>query len=274
MRICYTNRVDDGTITAVPDSVDFPITNVQYQRLTKKYRVPCSSASVITTHLAVGAPFTAIAIIGHNFTSSVTILAEFAVEDSWPGTVSYAMSYNSGMIMTFLTLSESSYLTTEAGDFLVTESGDYLMSEATWPWVRLTITDTTNPAGYIEIGRIWIGDYITVDPSSLIDFSIVKKSSGTIVRGRSRQKLAIPGFTWRKFLLNFPVTDYDMIQQIEGLFDYSGKYRSLIFCNFDTIRDYPIVEPCYCSIGEDITFRHMDTMRFQYSLVLEEDLYG
>jgi hypothetical protein len=123
----------------------------------------------------------------------------------------------------------------------------------------------------IQIGRVWLGEYLTIDPSSLLDFIVTKARDDNVVYGRGRQKFASPGVKWREFELSFPDTKYSMIKQIEDMYDEVGNYKSLIFCNFDTIRDYQIVEPCYCSIEGNLALKHSRSMKFGYSLLLKEN---
>ena len=116
-----------------------------------------------------------------------------------------------------------------------------------------------------------MGDYLTVSPSSLLDFKVYKKRSDINIYGKDRQKFSIPGVSWRRIELKFPPTDNTMLSSILDWFDMVGLYRSFIFCNFDTIRGYPLVEPLYCSIDGSITFTHDKSMKFSYELSLEED---
>ncbi len=125
----------------------------------------------------------------------------------------------------------------------------------------------------LAIGRMWLSDYITISPSSLLDFKVIKKRSDIIMYGKDRQKFATPGASWRRFELSFPESQYNMIKKIEDIYDHIGNHGNLIFCNFDTLMDYPIVSPVYCSIdGNELGFNHSDRMRFSYSIAFEEDL--
>ena len=71
--------------------------------------------------------------------------------------------------------------------------------------------------------------------------------------------------------MSFPTTSNDMIKSIYTMYSTVENNKSIIFCNFDTIRGYPLVEPLYCSIDGSITFTHNESMKFTYSLNLEED---
>ena len=249
MRIAYDNFIDDleaTAITTTTENTNYPRTNIQDQRIAIDYRSTALSSQTIRFDLGSAHSCSIVAIAGHNFTSGVTATLYANSTDTWPGTTIGSVAYNSDIMLLFFSPSSYRY------------------------W-RLVISDAANPDGYLSIGRIWIGDYISINPSALLDFVVIKKSSDLVNYGRGRQKYSSPGTTWRRFELSFPTTGYTMIDQISDMFDVVGKHSSLIFCNFDSIRTYPLVDPCYCSIQNDIDFKHKKSMKFSYSLVLEED---
>ena len=135
----------------------------------------------------------------------------------------------------------------------------------------LDIVEQASTGSYIEMGRVWLGTYITVDPSSLVDFRITKKRSDIVIYGKHRQKWADPGYGWRRFELSFPETDASMLTQIETMYDTVGNHSSLIFCNFDTDRSWSLVTPCYASIEGDLSFVGRGSNRARWTMTLEED---
>jgi uncharacterized protein YndB with AHSA1/START domain len=138
-------------------------------------------------------------------------------------------------------------------------------------YFKFSIDDPGNTDGYIEIGRLWLGTYLQIEPSSLIDFTVTKKRSDTVTFGKNRQKYATPGESWREFELSFPRTGGSALTAIQTMFDAVGNHSSVIFTQLDSDYSYPIIYPCYCSInGDGITFSHDKYMRFEYSLELTE----
>jgi hypothetical protein len=126
--------------------------------------------------------------------------------------------------------------------------------------------------GSLEIGRLWLGDYLTIDPSSLTDFKVTKRRSDMVIHGKNRQKWANIGTDWRKFEFSFPRTEETMIYNLTKMYDTVGNHSSFIFCNLDTLRDYTLIEPVYCSIAdEELSFMHTNRTDWTYSLTLEEE---
>ena len=131
---------------------------------------------------------------------------------------------------------------------------------------------TFGAQGDLEIGRLWLGEYLTIDPSSLLDFKVAKKRSDNVIHGKNRQKWASIGVGWREFNITFPPTEEAMIYELSKMYDEVGNHSSFIFCNFDQIRSYQLVEPCYVSFNGAIGFDHTDRMKFAYSLNMEEEM--
>lgn len=249
MRISYNNFIDTLTAGSIIASSEIPnkeASNLLDERISIKWGSSSASTQsvVITFPSASAFSVTTGAILGHNITSGTSVLLQANVSDSW-GTPSFSTALTvieTGAILKFITAQEYQY----------------------WRFV-------INQAD-LNIGRLWLGDYITIDPSSLLDFSIKKERSDVVTYTKHRQKFASPGVTWRSFKLNFPPTETTMLTAIDIMFNTVGKYKSVIFCNFDLIRDFVLVEPCYCSIVSDLSFSHVKNQKYKYVLELEENL--
>jgi len=249
MRIAYHNEIDAlaaSSLTALTSDANYPIANVQDQRLTIVWHSTSDSAQTVIIDLGAPATVNTVAIMGHNIGAAASTLTVAGGTTSTTFATAITLTWNADMILKFFTGQSKRY------------------------W-KFTIDDKTNPDTYLSIGRLWLGTYITVDPSALNDFTVSKLRSDNVAYGRSRQKFASKGVGWRKFELSFPKTGGTMLTAIQTMYDTVGKHSSLIFCNFDTDVSYPIVYPCYCSIQEDLEFNHRGRMKFDYSLVLEED---
>jgi len=187
-----------------------------------------------------------VSILGHNLTPSTTIKIEANNTNNWTDPIiseDLCFSGNDKPILKFL-------------------SDNYI-----YKYWRFYFYGQAN----ISIGRLWLGKYITITPSSLLDFTVTKKRNDIVDHGIGRQKYASIGINWKQFNLKFPSSDYFMIKQIEYLYDTVGNYKSIIFCNFDDLMNYELVHPTYCSINGDMSFDHDKRMKFSYELELEEE---
>jgi len=275
MRIAYNDiisKLDSSKLTCATVNPNYPISNVQDQRL-GLCSMMASTSSILIDFTGHGYKINTIALLGHNLDSSASISVAFNYIDDWTSPpVTHTLSYNSGIILKFLDTpvyvgTTDDFITTEDGDYLTTETGDFIVRQEKYVFAKISITNTNT----IQLGRIWMGDYLQISPSSLLDFKVTKKRSDINIYGKDRQKISIPGVSWRRIELSFPVTSNDMINNVYTMYKTVANNKSIIFCNFDTIRGYPLVEPLYCSIDGSITFTHNESMKFTYSLNLEED---
>jgi hypothetical protein len=252
MRIAYDNFIDDltsTTLTCLSENVNYPLINVQDQRLSMEWHSLTPTVQTITLDLGSPMSISTAALLSHNFTTSVSVTISANTTSSFasPAT-SKTIIYNSGIMLNFFT-------------------------PVSYQYWQFTIDDPTNSLGYISLGRLWLGDYIDIDPSSEVDFTVTKKRSDRVIHGRGQQKFASIGTDWREFKLSFPNTNYTMVDKIATMYDVIGNHSSVIYCNFDTIRGLSnLIEPCYCTLmGNNIQFKHAEGRKFNYDLTLQEE---
>ncbi len=249
MRIAYENLTDSATApTALTEDLLYPATNVQNQRLAKRWRSTSATVQTVIIDLGSAKDVDTIAVLGHSLTTSAVVSIDANATDSWGGP------------------SFTTSLTALTGPIL-----KYLAAAQTYQYWRFNLSDASAASNYVEAGRLWLGTKIAIDPSSLYNFTVSKRRSDTVTYGRDRQKYATEGVGWRHFSLSFPKTGGSALTNVLTMFDAVGNHSSLIFSNFDTTRSYDIVEPCYCSIVGELTFAHARAQKYTWSLELEED---
>ncbi len=251
MRVAYTNLIDSLTLTAftvIGTATGYPITNVQEQRLSVRYRTATPTTQSVIINFGTAQTVTTAVILGHNISTSATasscLLSGCNDGSTWSS-------------ITTITRNASTML-----KFFATTTNQYF---------KFSINDPSNADGYIEIGRLWLGTYSQIEPSSLLDFTVTKKNSDIVTYGKNRQKYATPGETWRSFEMSFPPTGGSALTVITDLYDAVGKHDSFIFANFDTSYAYDIVTPCYVNIIDDIGFTHTKRQRYEFSIAMEEN---
>ncbi len=143
IRFLYDNLLDDGTLTASSEDSEFPVTNIQHRWHTRHWRSTGVAAEYVTCDLGAPKDIKSLIVKYHNFQlgATVHILADSAPTfDSGPG----------GLPELDVTLT------------VTTETIVYNWSSAkTYQYWRLTIADAGNPDGYVRIGRMYLGTYIS-----------------------------------------------------------------------------------------------------------------
>jgi hypothetical protein len=252
MRMAYLNLIDDiaaSAFTALGSAVGYPIENVQEQRLSVRWRSAAVTAQTVIIDFGTEQTVTTAAILGHNISSSATASSILLSARADTG-------FTAGNVIATLTRNENAILKFFTG--------------APFRYFQFSIDDPSNTDGYLDIGRLWLGDYITVSPSSLLGFTVIKRRSDMVSFGKNRQKFATPGENWRRFEFAFPPTGGSALTAIQTMYDAVGNHSAFVFTNLDTDYSYPLVYPCYVSIDGDLTFTHDKYQRYAYGLQMEE----
>ena len=255
MRFAYNNYIDplsSSSIVASSEDTSYLITNVQDQRLTTKWYSDDATSHTVVVDLGSSVACSVFAIMAHNLSSTGTVVVngndDIASGLTWVvsgQSSTQTITYNANMMLLFVSPITNRY----------------------WQF-----SFSGQDQNGLQIGRLWIGDYIDVTPSSFNDFTVEKKRDDVVVYGRNRQKYASTGNEWRRFSLAFPRTAGTTLTAIQTMYDTVGNHTSFIFCNFDSLRTYELVEPCYCSIDGNLSFTHTKRQYYTYALTLEEDL--
>lgn len=185
MRILWDNEYDNSgnTITANSESSVYGLENLDDYQLVKVYRSTGDSAEWVKIDAGAGSTITATcaAICSHNLTDGATIKIQGNDTDAWATpTVDESFTHDSGnMVKTF--------------------------TSATHRYWRFSFADGSNPDGYIEIGRLFLGTYLTLDtpytdfPYSIIDTSVVDSSITGQSYGDEGITLREYSFNWNHF---------------------------------------------------------------------------
>jgi len=153
MIIKYDETCSGATLTANSESINYLVTNILDSRLTKKFRTSASTTATIVFDCGAAVAAETIAIANHNISSGVTTLKiQGNATDSWGApSVDETITWASGII---------------THDF----------TQATYRYWRVQIIDAGNSDGYIELGRVYIGNNETV-PDIAPNFSATRPSA-------------------------------------------------------------------------------------------------
>lgn len=255
MRISYVNFIDSvssGSIVASNENSTYPVTNLQDQRLSVKWQTEdTATTQTVIVDLGATTASSLFAVMSHNLatTGTVTVVGNDSIASG----------------LTWITSGESSTQTITYNANMMLK----IVSPISNRYWKFTFSGQTAD---LSIGRLWIGSYISLTPSSFDNFIVRKRRSDTVSYGKHRQKYASEGVGWRRFELSFPKTASTTVSALTTLYDTVGNHSSFIFMNFDDLRSYELVEPCYVSIDGELAFTHQRNQQYSYDLALEEDL--
>lgn len=131
------DEAKDATITVTDENASYPKANLQAEPVAKTYRSTTDSDIRIDMDLGSAKSLDCAALINHNISSGATITL-YADSTSTP--------------------------TANANTFThrVYDMYEYLSSPLSYRYWAIRIQDASNPDGYIEVGRVLLGDALTI----------------------------------------------------------------------------------------------------------------
>jgi len=247
LRIAYNNLIDSinsANIVASSEDSSYPAGNLQEQRLAVKWLADSATSQNVVFDLGSAQSVLTMAIVSHNIASTATITVNGNATNMWTApSVVQSLTWNEDIVMKFISSQSYQY----------------------WQFAFTGLTQA------LSIGRIWLGSYVTISPSSTENFDVTLKNNDIVTFGKDQQKYASPGITWREISLSFPPSYPSVTTIIQTLYETVGEHDSFLFMNFDSLRDYPLVDPLYCSIQGDMKFDHQTRQKYSYSLKLVEN---
>lgn len=160
----HTNQIDNATLSGGSWATDYPITHLQNRRLQKVARSSSTSATITIT-LPAATDIGIVALCTHNLTDAATVRVQGGTFDSGAVTVYPAQPFS-------------------RQDYACLVQPE--VSAAEW---TITVSDAANPAGYVQVGRVFIGP--TFAPGTCMDWGY---SDGLISASEVQEAIAGPEF--------------------------------------------------------------------------------
>jgi hypothetical protein len=146
--IGYANYVDTATLAGGSWLSGFPLANLKDRRLALVARSTnaLTTSTIITLDLGSAKRVRVVGLINHNLTVGATVTVEGSTSSSYSPigiTSGAALAWPTGTV-------------TEATDYPRPTVGVAL--DGTYRYWRISISNTSNPAGYVQLGRVFIAD--------------------------------------------------------------------------------------------------------------------
>lgn len=138
IQFAYQNKADSAIVTASSELVTLPATNVQQIWRSRVWRTTGDTSEWIMFDMGAATAVRAFALIGHNLTSGAVVHVQANATDVWTApSVDIAIAYHSATLV-------------------------YLWStDQSFRYWRITLADSSNPDGFIDVGRIYLGPTTT-----------------------------------------------------------------------------------------------------------------
>ena len=250
-RILYnTDIFDAATITASTYIGDLTAANIVNDLLGWAWR-STSTTAWVKFNLGQARLLTQVSLFGCNFTALAYVYVQANATDVWTSP-SYSAAVpvvvnSDGVALRQLTL------------FL----------SQTYQWWRISITDTTNTAGYLQIGRVKAGQFYEFPRNMSDGFGITKtdpsegiERPGTLTQWRQRTP-------YRRAELSFAHLGATQAAKMNAIVDKVGRHKPLVLC-LDPDAD-PTGLSLYCRLTSPLyTVYELVNVYTQGNLVFEE----
>jgi len=243
MRILWDNKLDD-TMTYTPSSENpnYLVTNIYDTRLSRVWKTTGDTSENLVIDAGAGNTIEAdtFTISGHNLTSAATLKIQANDTDVWTSpNLDQSITWLEGNIITFFTTTDERY------------------------W-RFTMVDATNPDGVLDIGRLMLGEYLTITKgaSKRLKETISDTTKGYI--SGSGQYYASQGYRYRTYDLNFPYWTEAMRQSIITMLDSVQNLYPVMLVIDENNMDKLL--PCYCVILGDLVVTNLNVYQWSSRL--------
>lgn len=224
MRLHWNNLIDTATLTTNNGNPNYPLSSIQQIHLTEAFRFGTIDGGYIDIDLGSAKAVSSIGIIG-NLTASATITIKGNTTESWasPAISESVIAYDRNLIEYF--------------------------TEASYRYWRLEIADSSNPDGYIEIGRVFIGTYAQL-PGIRPEMSLAREDLSTREFSPTGQPFSVVRPQRISFNVDFPSITESERQDILDAFKANGIHTPMVIAVWE--ESFDVQEPVYGLFNENI----------------------
>ena len=225
MKVLYENKIKDATITYSSETYLYEASNVVTIDSLETWRSD-DVDDYLVFEVDTAGDYDCIGIKNHNFTSGVTITLEANSSDSWGSPAfSETIDYREDTIFQYFTAPGSDY--------------------AFW---RIHIEDATNIDLYLEVGTIYLGNYLDLSgmtPAHKFTYN----TNSTNFFSTSNQVFGDSRLNYKEYSITYPTCTNTERLEIETWFNYSKNLTPFFLAIWeDTLT---IEKPQYAVLPDD-----------------------
>ena len=249
IRFSYTNLVDAADLDPSSQLATLPADNLQDPRPTAVWRTNGCTEESIVIDLGAPAAATLAALLEHNLSSAATVSLQANSADSWTSPpFSTSLDWHSSIIIKFF-------------------------AQTSYRYWRLVLADSANPDGYLQIGRLWLGDCFQPARDFSRDFSLRRVDPSEVSYGDSGSRVVSDRTPYRIATIKFPSTDekdaFDqMIDAVGAGGDFIAALDPASQVWSDGLHDYTL----YCHLDGTPEWGHRVNDSWSLSMRLRETI--
>lgn len=245
MRILWNNEIDKYTLLYNSEQSAYPIENVQDYQLAKKYRTSDITDEWVEIDAGAGKTITptSAGILNHNLTSGGTYKIQGNANDVWTDpTVNETFVYNADMMLKYFTGSALRF------------------------W-RYHFVDGSNPDGYLQIGRLFLGAYLQTDTAGK-DISILYEDNSKVDESPSGQDFGDERIIRRIYDFVFPYWNDTVRKSFVTMIMEIKKIKPIILVPDEN--NITKIVPVYCRLNDNMNINHIVSYKWNGALNFKE----
>lgn len=230
IRFCYQNKADSATVSASSQVASLPAANVQHFWKSKPWRATGCTSEWLKLNLGSAQSILAVILTGHNLTSGATVHFQANATDVWTSPSVDATVPWSARDLVYLWNAAQSY-----------------------QWWRITIADASNPDGFVQAGRVYIGPAPSPDRNftsykrTVVDPTVISPSTDGAESFEDKTPYYVFTFEFARVL----VDEFENLRKTVGMKDYfwviadyenvleaDGRHDLTAYVRFDALPEY------------------------------------
>lgn len=223
MRLSYDNLINDATLASDNEDGNYPLSGLQDIHLSNVFRFGDTDGGYIDIDLGEAEDVSCIGIISNlSVTGSVTLKGNSV--ESWA-------SPPVEREITIVDRNIMEYFTTE-----------------TYRYWRLEIEDAANPDGYIEVKKVFLGDYIQL-PGVSTDYTFEDNTLSSREFSPTGQPFSVVRPQRTRFDFSFPGMTTDEREEIRTAYRTNGIHTPMWLAVWE--ESFDVQEPVYVLFEEE-----------------------
>lgn len=269
MRILYNNYVLDGTYSATNENPNYTVIDAFEDSRLSRYMRTTGTATAITFDLLSDKTVDYVGIVGHNLSPTATIMLYGNSVNSFSSPpASFTVNHNTVISQSIndSSIDNSNFflLVDEYDNFIVDEFGNYIVGliyTSTYRYWQLTISDAANADGYLQISKVYLGDYLQMSHMAK-NQKIPTASTSTKTENPTGQVYGDKGIVYKYGTVNLPfVTDDEKID-IDEMFDAVDKIVPFLFLIWEN--DLTFQPAIYSLLTSDLDWQRVEGTTQRY----------
>jgi hypothetical protein len=269
MRFLANNYVLDSDCSATNENTGYKFQDALTDTRLSRFARSTGTATDIIADLGATYQINYIAIAGHNLSpTAIVTLYGNSTNDFVNPPVSFTVNYEKVITQAIAdpTIDDSQFffLIDENNNYIVDENDNYIVGliyGSTYRYWKISISDPDNVDGYIELSKIYLGDYLQL-PAMAKSQKIPTASTSTRTENSTGQTFGDKGIVYKYGSITLPFVDDDNKLAIDQTFNVIDKIVPFFLLIWEN--DLTFQPALYSILTTDIEWQRVEGVSQRY----------